>query len=84
MENWVEAQRRWRQLDARTKTIVADLRGLEGFDQQLKTEAAEVIEWLLEHVAALQKELNDEIREGESAARDAYAQGRQDEFWENK
>lgn len=72
-ELW-DAQRREKQLRERSKTIGADLRKVGG----IGTEAAAMIDWLLSRIASLQKDLNEEVREGQRSAGDAYAQGRLD------
>lgn len=76
-----EMQRRHRQLTERSKTIVVDLRD-KGLS--ITTEAAEIIEWLLERIISLRKELKEETQEGIRQARDSYAQGQQDEFDKNR
>lgn len=80
-ELW-EMQRRHRRLSERSKTIVPDLR-VDGADP-LMVEAAEIIEWLLQGKAQLQKDLNEEIRGAQRDAQDAYAQGQQDQYDRDK
>lgn len=73
----IEMQKRHKWLTERSKTIVADLRELEGVgvDKKLRADAAEVIEWLHSQIVGLQKDLE----EAQRSARDAYYEGRQDE-----
>ena len=76
-EFW-EMRKRNERLTARSKTIVADLR-VDGADP-VSLEAAEIIEWLLDSKARLQKDFDNEIREGQRSARDAYAEGQQAQY----
>src|SRR2546421_5536273 len=70
----VEAQRRHRRLSERSKTIVADLRKLDGLEFHYSKacfEAAEVIEWLQEQVAGYRKDLMEEAKETADAERES-------------
>jgi hypothetical protein len=77
----VEMQRRHQRLSERSETIADELRRRRhplSSNAHLMLEVAEVIEWLQEQNAALRKEVNDAIREGSLAAREAYTEGRLD------
>ena len=71
----VEMQRRRRRLTERSKTIVADLMDLS-MPSTVPDEAAEIIEWLTAQIQSLRQEIKD----GQRAAGDAYAQGQQDGY----
>jgi hypothetical protein len=76
----LEAHRRHQRLSERSKTIVQDMRSTVPLEDipQLVQDAAEVIEWLQEQNARLRKDLDEEIREGQQGARDAYTEGKLD------
>lgn len=77
-----EMQRRHRRLTERSKTIVSELR-VDGASP-LDLEAAEIIEWLLQGKAQLEKDFAEEVRGGQRDAQAAYAQGQQDQYDRDK
>lgn len=73
----IEMQRRYKRLSELSKTIGAEL---SASSDPLMKDAAEVIRFQQEEIARLNQELKDLDREAQRSARDAYAQGEQDEY----
>jgi len=71
-EFW-ERRKRAMALEARALTIINELRDS---GDPLRIEAADVIEYLRNSRDQFRKDLNEEVREGQRAVRDAYAEGR--------
>ena len=71
-------QRRQRALHESTKTIAARLRGAALASPELLAEAADAVDFLVERIDRMNRAANEEARESQRAAGDAYAEGRHD------